>query len=130
METPCIEWQGYCQEDGYGYVGKDGRYWLAHRLAWTEAYGPIPDGQVVRHRCDNPPCVRLDHLELGTQADNVRDRDTRGAGPWNSRKTHCKCGRKYTHTDSTGRRKCRTCNARWQREYRARRRALEVPERD
>lgn len=36
-------------------------------------YGPIPAGQRALHQCDNPPCIRPDHLFLGTQADNVRD---------------------------------------------------------
>ena len=40
--------------------------------------GPIPDGMVVRHRCDNPPCFRLSHLELGTVADNNNDAAARG----------------------------------------------------
>jgi hypothetical protein len=42
---------------------------------------------VIRHRCDNPPCIKVDHLELGTHADNVTDRESRGrgrtAGEWN-----------------------------------------------
>lgn len=49
-----------------------------HRAAWILANGPVPAGLVVRHRCDIPRCVRVDHLELGTVADNNRDRDTRG----------------------------------------------------
>jgi hypothetical protein len=51
---------------------------LAHRLAWAEANGPIPEGMVVRHTCDNPPCVNPAHLILGTQKDNVGDMDRRG----------------------------------------------------
>lgn len=50
----------------------------AHRMVWIEANGPIPDGLVIRHKCDNPSCVNLDHLEIGTQSDNVHDMIERG----------------------------------------------------
>lgn len=45
----------------------------AHRAIWIEAFGDIPSGLVVRHKCDNRSCVNLNHLELGTQADNMMD---------------------------------------------------------
>lgn len=46
----------------------------AHRVSWIIENGPIPDGLHVLHRCDNPPCVRPDHLFLGTNLDNIIDR--------------------------------------------------------
>jgi HNH endonuclease len=45
----------------------------AHRYAWRLAHGPVPLGLTVRHRCDEPLCTAVDHLELGTFADNSRD---------------------------------------------------------
>lgn len=57
----------------YGKLDVNGRSVSAHRLAYEAANGPVPPGRVVRHRCDNPKCVRVSHLELGTYADNSRD---------------------------------------------------------
>lgn len=50
----------------------------ASRVAWTLTFGEIPSGMLVRHVCDNPPCVRPGHLLLGTVADNSRDCVERG----------------------------------------------------
>lgn len=51
---------------------------LAHRVSWFLSIGPIPNKMCVLHRCDNPGCVRLDHLFLGTRADNNLDMIKKG----------------------------------------------------
>jgi len=64
---------------GHRQIWRDGRMDQVHRVAWELHHGrAVPDGLVVRHSCDNPPCVNPAHLLLGTIADNNRDRDERG----------------------------------------------------
>jgi hypothetical protein len=52
-----------------------------HRVVWHLVYGTIPPGLVIRHKCDNPQCFNLNHLEIGTHADNARDKMERRQGP-------------------------------------------------
>lgn len=76
----CLPWWGRCGVGGYGVV-RQGRGFgteYAHRRIYEEAFGPIPDGMHVLHRCDNPPCVNPAHLFLGTRSDNLRDAMEKG----------------------------------------------------
>lgn len=74
----CWEWSGLRSARGYGRFGHDSR--RAHRIAWELTFGPVPDGLLVCHTCDNPPCIRPEHLFLGTDADNARDMVAKGRG--------------------------------------------------
>lgn len=74
----CWIWRSYRDPKGYGrFMAKSGSR-LAHRRSWEMENGPVPDGMCVCHHCDNPPCVRLDHLFLGTVKDNVDDMMAKG----------------------------------------------------
>ena len=73
----CWLWLGRKQGKGYGKQGDQ----YAHRLAWELAYGTIPKGLFVCHHCDNPSCVRPDHLFLGTADDNQQDMVRKGRSP-------------------------------------------------
>lgn len=77
-KTICWNWVKGKDRDGYGVLQFDGKQWRAHRLAYYAWRSEIPAGMVVRHACDNPSCIRPNHLILGSVADNNRDRDERG----------------------------------------------------
>ena len=79
----CWEWTGSKDPCGYGHIfikwssGKpvsDG----AHRVSWIIHNGKLPRGKHVLHKCDNPGCVRPDHLWIGTHQDNMADRQKKG----------------------------------------------------
>jgi hypothetical protein len=84
----CWLWTAGTNKQGYGRLHIAGKATLAHRFSWTIANGVVPDRLCVLHHCDTPPCVRPDHLFLGTRQDNdtdkiLKDRVPRGerAGP-------------------------------------------------
>ncbi len=74
----CWVWTGARASKGYGAFMCWPKTRVAHRVAYSMTYGPIPAGMCVLHRCDTPPCCRPDHLFLGTRADNNRDMMEKG----------------------------------------------------
>ena len=79
--SECIEFEGHRDKDGYGrqYNPRTQRQAPAHRLVYEEHHGVVLDPSVVvRHTCDNPPCVNPSHLEAGSAADNQADVVSRG----------------------------------------------------
>jgi hypothetical protein len=73
-ETGCYLWEGSCSPNGYGIVNFYGRTQSAHKNAWEEMHGEIPDGLIIRHKvCDRRNCLNTEHMVLGTKADNTAD---------------------------------------------------------
>lgn len=78
LTNGCWIWTGASVPKGYGKIFSDGRYLYTHRVAWELSHGPIAAGMVVMHQCDNPACVRVEHLRLGTVTENNRDMARKG----------------------------------------------------
>lgn len=74
---PCWVWTACRAKGGYGSVVIHGKSTLAHRASWALTYGSPPADMEVCHHCDNPACVRPDHLFLGTHSDNMSDMTTK-----------------------------------------------------
>jgi hypothetical protein len=140
--TGCWMWTSYTA-GGYGVIAADGIDVRAHRFVYEQLVGPIPDDSVLDHLCHNSDpdcaggetcphrrCVNPSHLEPVTFTVNVM----RGKGPGavNARKTECAQGHEYTpentYIRTGGERQCRACTRRWQREYRARKKAQRAAE--
>lgn len=121
-ECGCWLWTGTTQTKGfpYGKAWNGERTVVAHRMMWEAIHGSIPTGMLVRHKCDTPLCVNPDHLELGTPAENIADRDRRGRNFLLSQSA-CKNGHPYTpettHISQKGHRQCRICWRESRRNY-------------
>lgn len=74
-KEPCWFWGGTITSNGYGLTSL-GKY--AHRMSYETYVGEIPDGLLIRHKCDERTCIQPAHLETGTLKDNVRDMVERG----------------------------------------------------
>lgn len=76
----CWEWTAARFDKGYGAFRLGDKQMKAHRFGYSALVGPIPDGQYICHRCDNPPCQNPAHWFLGTHRDNAEDRQAKGRG--------------------------------------------------
>ncbi len=114
-DSGCLGWVGQIGTTGYGVININGRMLGAHRVAWALAYGEIPPKVFVCHRCDNPKCVNVEHMFLGTNADNVADMVTKGRHRPRgmvAKVTHCKHGHEFNEENTYrwhNKRQCRAC---------------------
>lgn len=112
-ETGCLPWIGHVAKSGYGAYPHRGSQIRAHRVAYAEAHGSVPEGKILDHLCRNRSCVNPDHLEAVDNWTNVQ----RGNSPvaLNARKTHCVNGHEFTPENTyvppkrPTQRYCRTC---------------------
>ncbi|WP_371652479.1 MULTISPECIES: HNH endonuclease signature motif containing protein [unclassified Streptomyces] len=125
---PCHLWTGSLNDKGYGTFWADGRTVKAHRYAFEQANGSIPDGLEVDHRCRRRNCVAVHHLDAVTHRVNI----LRSANHVARRAavTHCPAGHAYddanTYRAPNGTRKCRACKNAQARAARAAKRAPQL----
>jgi hypothetical protein len=116
LQNGCIQFLGKVTvKTGHSQASFGGRRWTSHRFIYHALVGPIPYGLHVCHSCDNPRCMNIDHLWLGTQLENNRDMYAKGRGKYQAnRYTHCKNGHEFTQENTRitkqGFRQCRECN--------------------
>ena len=114
--TPCVEWAGAHDKDGYARMNHNGKWRGVHRVEWEKSNGAIPEGMVIDHLCRNRGCINPDHMEIVTPEENTRRRELA--------RTHCVRGHLLSGDNvmmqAHNRRRCRECGRiRW-RAYRER----------
>ena len=83
----CLECVSHTKDDfGYTRIRYNGKHERLFRVIYQITYGDIPNGMLIRHKCDNPACCNIEHLEIGTRKDNVDDMISRGRSKYNKPK--------------------------------------------
>ncbi len=105
----CWEWTAYTLYNGYGRFSYMGRTEYAHRVSWMMSHGEWPSGHVM-HICDNPACVRPDHLVIGDMRTNIADRNIKHR-QYSNKKEFCRHGMPFVVNENNRRiaKDCITC---------------------
>lgn len=125
----CWKWGGNIRSDGRPilakYRGRTSRY--AYRLTWEMGNGPLPEGLILHHTCENTWCVRPDHLEPMTQEEHARIHQVERNIAKASEKTHCPQGHEYDIPKNRyGFRACSICRRAAKARYNARKRQQKI----
>lgn len=99
MPNGCWEWTAGTTNDGYGRFYNGKKFIRAHRWAYEHFVGPIMEGMCVCHRCDNRKCVNPEHLWVGTNADNIADRVTKGRSARGKKHSETICHQLQMHPE-------------------------------
>lgn len=128
MPDGCINWSGEIDHKGYGIIrwrvkGVFNKR-LAHRWVWEGTYGYIDPNLVLHHKCENPLCVNIDHLQLMTRGEHSRFHHI------GKTVTVCRKGHPLTQLNTivhrNGERRCRICKNATNNSYGKRKRGLAI----
>ena len=110
-ETGCWNYTGSLRKNtGYGQFYANNKNLLAHRVAYEVLVGPIPEGMLVCHTCNNKKCCNPEHLKIGTHQENIQDAHRDGLCTYkNAKKTHCPTGHPYDEVNTKIYRNMRYC---------------------
>ena len=89
LDTQCWNWNKSVTSAGYGQFTRNKKYWTTHTFVYTQIYGEIPKGSVIRHICHNRKCCNPNHLIIGTHKDNYNDSKDVHTQAANKRATGC-----------------------------------------
>lgn len=126
---PCHIYRGGKDTHGYGQVRADGKSVLVHKYVWLKSGRTIPANMILDHECRVRPCCNVNHLRVVTKRMNGTENIAGAYWQTNAAKTHCKYGHEFTPENTRhlpgkllGRRRCRECERRDDRDCRARKR--------